>query len=130
MQHKHYVHYVHTALLRLRNLGPQLALCGICANLECYLQDIFEEKGLDLDADVLARQLMLYTARKWPKHSGCNTYPIPHPDWGRAESTEFEYTDAAHTAYTCLKDDAWDRTKPYGALRYELLNFLIERTKP
>lgn len=126
MQHKH---YVHTALMRLRN-GPKIALCGICANLEYYLQDIFEEEDLDQDANALVLQLMLYTALKWPKHSGCNKYPIPHPDWDRAECDDKEYHDAANTAYSCLKDDAWDRTKPYGALRYELLDFLIEETKP
>lgn len=121
-------HHIHNALRRIRDEGPYYPAKGICANLEHFLSEIFEEKDLCHDAAHEVRNLMLYTARKWPKHSGCNTYPIPHPDWDRAESTETEYADAANTAYACLKDDAWDRTKPYGALRGELLDFLIEAT--
>lgn len=127
MYHKH---NLHEALLRLRARGPCFPTNGICNNLEYFLDGIFEERDIPDDAETVVREFMLYEARKWSKYSGCNTYPVPHPHWDPAECTTREYSDAANVAYTCLKDQAWDHTTTYGALRYELLEFLIERTKP
>ena len=79
------------------------------------------------------RQPPLHPDHDWPKYSGCNAYPVPSPDLDPAEYEPEDHREAAYAAYaayTYLKAEAWDRTKHYGALRYELLDFLIERTKP
>ena len=52
--------------------------------------------------------------KRWPKHSGRSSYPIPHskypghPDMG--------YARARHK---------WDRRTAYGKFRWELLNWAI-----
>ena len=126
----HHKHNLHEALLILRARGPRYPTSGICSNLEYLLDGIFEEKDIPDDALAAVSELMTSVACDWPKHSGSNMFPIPNPDWDPAECEPHDYRDAANTAYACRRAQAWDRTKPYGALRYELLDFLIERTKP
>lgn len=121
--------YIHKALLRLRDEGPKSPTVGICDNLEEFLDEMFEEDGKDDNAEKVVRDLMLYTGNKWPKHSGCNTYPVPHPDADPSYHSFHEVTDLANTAYSTLKKYAWDANHPYGKLRAEFVEFLIERTK-
>ena len=66
-------------------------------------------------ADVVYKWL-LEKFQKWPKFSGSLLYPVPSPDW-RAE--DFSYRTANHTVM-------WSPFHPYGALRRELLQFLID----
>lgn len=53
----------------------------------------------------------------WPKYSGEIDYPVPSPD----------PIDNAQSIFWGWKNK-W--TGEYGQLRYELLDYLIERTKP
>jgi hypothetical protein len=121
--------YIHKALLRLRDEGPKTPCVGICGNLEEFLDEMFEEDDKDGNAEATVRSLMLYKGTKWPKHSGCNTYPVPHPDADPSYHTFEECTDLANSAYHTLKRHAWDTNHPYGKLRAEFVEFLIERTK-
>jgi hypothetical protein len=54
-------------------------------------------------------------AMEWPKYSGCFWFPVPGPEGYLASE-----------AYQNLPK--WEG--PYGDLRKELLDFLIERTNP
>ena len=53
---------------------------------------------------------------EWPEGTGLELYPIPghdkNPYWPSAEHATPEHF--------------WDRSQPYGAARYRLLNYLIE----
>lgn len=62
---------------------------------------------------------------KWPKYSGSEWYPVPHPDYdGDDYDSGPEYW--AESAYE--EDFEYDRwTGPYGELRDELLSFCIEQ---
>lgn len=53
---------------------------------------------------------------RWGKFSGDHVYPIPNP-FGGSASDAFNHYEA---------DDMWNPDHPYGALRLELLDWLIE----
>ena len=57
--------------------------------------------------------------RKWPKHSGCNLYPVPHPDM----IPEVAFDDAS--PYEMWDPDSGE----YARNRWELLNWMIEESK-
>lgn len=71
---------------------------GICSNIK--------NKGLKQDFIELARQ--------WPKHSGCISFPVPHP----------KYPNNPFEGYFNVVN-IWDRRTAYGKLRWELLNWAI-----
>lgn len=84
---------------------------GICANVEGYLHDKYRDDAFHA-AEVIAEM-----AQKWPKWSGSLTYPVPCP--------ENLVTSAHHTSYWAFGFlPKWEGA--YGALRLELLDFLIE----
>lgn len=74
---------------------------GICWSIDVTVRDM-------IPTDVMLEELFV----KWPKFSGCTAYPI-RGSW-RA------YDEAK------LNDTLWDRDTDYGALRWELLEWLIE----
>ena len=80
---------------------------GLCYNLEIASHVYEMENELNLDD--------LYAVWKhWPKYSGWETYPVPHPKF--SEDYAFDFIDK------------W--TGEYGSTRIELLDFIItELTK-
>ena len=54
--------------------------------------------------------------KSWPHFSGKLHYPIPHPDL-EADEAFFEY------------QNLWNKTDPYCALRWELVDWLIDQIK-
>ena len=69
--------------------------------------------SLRLGAFAVVRDLMV----QWPKYSGSYDYPVPSVDEGR-------------TPCQCFHGNIhnlWDRDTEYGALRWELLEWLIEQ---
>lgn len=56
--------------------------------------------------------------RQWPKYSGDSDYPIPDPDG--IEDPSVYYSRSGSSAM-------WNKEHPYGALRHELLDYLIEK---
>ena len=64
-----------------------------------------------------ASHLVRQTMTKWPKYSGEYEYPVPSTIEGR-------------TPCQCFHENLfglWDRDTEYGALRWELLNWLVEQ---
>ena len=97
---------LHEALLKIRAEGPHHHDQGICAALSNASDDVF--CGADL----------LEFFAEWPEFSGDLHYPVQDP------SPEPECPRDVY----CLTEDLWDRDTPYGAARWRLLDFLIERT--
>lgn len=93
---------VRAALKFLRDRGPLEVDAGICLNLELVL-------GRDVPTCAVGEVLSAW----WEKHSGDNTYPIPHKD----RDPERAYADYGNV---------WDRRRQYGRDRYEALDCLIE----
>ncbi len=83
---------------------------GICAGVDRYCEDhnwIFDSMdGLEL------RHLMSL----WPKFSGRTFHPVPSTDPDR---------DSRDMYMDC--DDCWNKDTEYGQLRWELLEFCIQR---
>ena len=84
--------------------------CGLCMTLEYF------------DIDPQTRIEILRLMRKWSKHSGDNSYPLPG---GQSAYEEYLFADDR----TCASY-MWDReTSPYAALRWELLEWMIQETE-
>lgn len=100
------------------------SVCGIC---EFVTATAIKRHGWErgqLIADLAENHM-----KQWPKSSGNNLYPVPSPI-----SSE-QPCDAYHaTSFNSRAEIAahmWDKeTSPYAVLRWELLDFLIETTKP
>lgn len=62
-------------------------------------------------------------SRKWPEHSGNPAFPVPSPRGSKlSPSFTFLYNPAIYH---------WDReSSEYAELRWQLLEWLIEETKP
>lgn len=90
----------HKALLMLRESGPEDKDFGICWNAQ------------------IPESVVGALSSNWSKFSGDVTYPVPS---GKEDvSPSFAY----------LFYGRWDKRTKYGRLRWELLDFLIEATKP
>lgn len=105
---------------------------GICTNFEVMLDAIAEDRDVPLDVDARL-QWLKEQFKAWPKYSGNDCYPVPHPDFigvrGVDDSTlgeEFQAYHAADEVYDSVPSH-WATDTPYGQLRAELLAFLIER---
>lgn len=115
---------LHTQLTKLKAFGPDNAKAGICSNIADLL---YRREFSDADEVVICRDLHTL-ASEWPKGSGCRVYVVPHPQdlsrTGRAQH-------AAMSAYLSgSAGDLWSREPgSYGALRWELLDWLIEQTR-
>lgn len=92
-----------------RDKKRRLSTIGICGAVKRY----FEEDGRNIvtikDQDVLHRLM-----KGWPKHSGVTEFPICA--YGVSPMKEFT---------NCI--DMWNQDKPYGQLRWELLEWLINK---
>lgn len=102
---------IHQALVFTKENGPQFAHSGICATLE---HEVKGHTWWQIE-DELA-----YGFQEWPKFSGNNAYPVP----GRNDDGE----EIHHAIAFCESSDEamWSGNHPYGALRLELLDFLID----
>lgn len=86
-------------LQQLKNIDPEKAdplIGGICPRLDCYSRSMFR-----------------FIAKMWPKYSGYETYPVPHPELPAAE------------AYYQIRD-IWDPETTYVKNRRELLAWSIQ----
>ena len=113
-------------LKQLKTEVPQPRM-GICDNIYNVMDELFGENkswvienpdGVEVDIFMWIQQV----AQKWPKWSGDIHYPVPCPaNMGLAELKAGVHTpmDAYHHFH-----NVWEGA--YGALRLELLDFLIE----
>ena len=88
---------------------------GICANLSCGLR----RTGLEYYIRLKIRRIAERRMTAWPQYSGFPTYPVPAP-------LDDAQADDAQDAYVLYCTSLWDASKPYGASRYELLEWLIQ----
>ena len=104
---------LHRELTRLRHdvaLGIQLKYNGICYNT------LYGSAGnLTIELASASRDLR-DLCRKWPKAANFDGYPVPCPG----------YTNSAAGYHAT--EDKW--AGEYGALRMELLDWLIQETTP
>lgn len=99
------------ALRAIRERVPYLDR-GLCENATATLYCFF---GARIKNHINAWNLLFKEAEKWPHFSGDPMYPIPHPHKRDLYPIH---------AYEQAKNK-WSGA--YGALRYELLDFLISR---
>ena len=99
---------------------------GICDNIYNAMDDLFgENKSWVIPAEDGEIDIFMWiqqVAQKWPKWSGDTHYPVPCPtNMGLPELKAGVHTpmDAYHHFH-----NVWEGA--YGALRMELLDFLIE----
>ena len=81
---------------------------GICAlSYPCGIKVMANPDGL--------KPWLTAKFKQWPKFSGSSTYPVPGV-----------FASSA-TAFECARPtEMWSPSHPYGALRRELLQFLID----
>ena len=96
-------------LIAIRENGPSRNGNGICGNVEDAMPD------LPPDDFYRAINLLDKAIQRWPKHSGNDAFPVPHP--------------TLHPVLAYNSRALWDKTTPYGQARWELLEFLIEELK-
>ena len=92
-----------------RNKRYRCNAIGICGAVKHYLQSNGKNIVTTKDRDVLYRLM-----KDWPKHSGVTKFPICA--YGVDPIKEFK---------TCM--DMWNQKTPYGQLRWELLEWLINK---
>lgn len=113
-------------LKQLKVEVPQTRM-GICDNIYNVMDDLFgeseswvipDEDGIEIDIFIWIQQV----AQKWPKWSGDIHYPVPVP----ANMGLPELKAGVHTPIDAYQyfPNLWEGA--YGALRMELLDFLIE----
>lgn len=85
---------------------------GICSSIDIY----FGRKSYYTQSDdtYKIRNLMSF----WQKFSGKDFYPVPSPIPGKTPHAYF---------HECV--DMWNQETEYGRLRWELLEFCIQRLK-
>lgn len=100
----------HTLLAALRKIheDPYPSI-GICNQVDWFTEDCGLENRFRI------QELLYELFESWPKYSGQRYYPIPHPD----------PQHLPQEAYISNSQYHWDRTTPYGVLRWELLEFCI-----
>lgn len=91
-----------------RSKKRRLATVGICGAVKLYLEESSRTIVTIRDQDVLHRLM-----KDWPKHSGIAEFPV---STGVNPMKEF---------VSCV--DMWNQDKPYGQLRWELLEWLINK---
>ena len=91
------------------NKERRLDTLGICGAVRRY----FEEGG-DIIVTIRDRDVLHRLMKDWPKHSGITEFPICA--YGVDPIGEFA---------ACM--DMWNQKTPYGQLRWELLEWLIEK---
>jgi len=109
------------ALKSLRDNRP-CRYSGICSNLEEALYIAAEKAGEDPGSFRLVEDWLSEQFVQWPKFSGCTSYPVPSPN--------DPYESAAHAYDSASWEEMWSGpygAGPYGQLRLELLEFLINQ---
>lgn len=106
---------IHECLCHIRDNGPPSVRFGICYAVS------------ELTSEYECTTYIVPMFREWPFFSGDVNYPVPDPRCMPADMSSLEAMNAAHEKYK-ISRDLW--TGAYGALRKDLLNFLIERTAP
>lgn len=86
---------------------------GICWNLDLW-QNQHKEYG---ELPCISVRVH-YWSDTWPKFSGNSSYPVPSLDPQMSPAQAFNIA-------TNVRGRMWGRHNPYGALRWELLEFLI-----
>lgn len=102
-------------LQRLQFLRDELRVNGLYENRAgiCYAVT-YDSTGAPLRRPIDATANLVTLMAEWPKWSGERTFPVPHPE-GKCPQLAF------------YNLPIWEG--PYGALRRELLDYLIERLK-
>lgn len=107
------------ALRELRANGPSETDVGICHNVEqtkAWDDNVDRDEYGDPQED--ANDMLADDFAAWPKYSGHTGYPVPDPDFpGKDWAASKKY----NSVYKMWGDDS------YGALRHELLDWLIAR---
>jgi len=85
---------------------------GICSSIDTY----FHSQGYYTQSSDTYEILSLMSY--WPKFSGRDFYPVPSPDPDKPSNDYF---------HEC--NDMWNQETEYGKLRWELLEFCIQRLK-
>lgn len=104
------IQVVHAALIQLKQALPFTAGFGICSKVKDFLPEEDKYAG-PLIEDILADGFF-----SWEKFSGNEVYPIPDPE-NECPIQAFNIT---------TREDMWNPEHPYGALRLELLDHLIQ----
>lgn len=114
------------ALRRLRH-DPRDIEAGICYNLALELdaREVMYGRGTYPAWAYATRDTAMKAAVHWPLYSGSESYPVPHPMVlpNGGEDAEVVERCAADAYEQGL--DQWEYS-PYGDLRRQLLDFLIE----
>lgn len=105
-----------TRMLKLRDGEGVHPSYGICLNVGVCTEYDGENQSV--------HQWLQDAAKTWPKYSGSRAYPVPCPQGGNPEQA----FDAAWMPTSARSGPVlWDKSTPYGALRYELLDFFIAK---
>lgn len=99
------------ALTTIKQDGPFWDAHGICDNLK--ESDQYTSVSLDDDLIEMWEDTLTKLMITWPKFSGNECFPVPSPDLEESSQEVYRRTH-----------DEW--SGEYGALRYELLDFLID----
>lgn len=97
---------VYDILVSLKEQGPITKRMGICDNIPFVLN--YYEK-----------QAVYAFFREWEHYSGFLAYPIIDPENTAVQGRQ--YSDAMEGGYM------WDISHPYGKLRHDLLDHLIQK---
>lgn len=101
------------ALKSIRDTGPRYPELGLCSNLHYAMQA--EERPAHFYADM----------GDWPDGTGCSCYPVPSTLTPHSYGVSGKYM--AEKAYHIHHASQSMYTGEYGALRYRLLDYLIQR---
>ena len=102
---------VYNALLSFKCKDVLMEEVGICTNLDTQVECILEEYQYKRQVTSLMTL--------WKYYSGRRAFPVPSPSSSEREHHEQIYYAAKRS------NSMWSKTKRYGRLRHNLLNFLI-----
>lgn len=112
---------IYKTLLLFKLRGPLFNL-GLCKNLLDNLDKLVPEGTCGITSSELKKWLF-EQFELWPKFSGDIHYPIPCP-----EDCDSAYPDTLYEVAR-IEGFMWDSSHSYGALRWELLDFLIAQAE-
>ena len=102
---------VYNALLSFKCKDVLIKEVGICTNLDTQVKCNLEEYQYKRQVTSLMTL--------WKYYSGRRAFPVPSPSSSEREHHEQIYYAAKRS------NSMWSKTKRYGRLRHNLLNFLI-----
>ena len=104
---------IHNALAKIQ-LNPPSSVFGICSELKEYIDGSIRSYAIDDITGLDYCDSLNAAFEAWPKFSGDLIYPIPCPEGGQPMR-----------AFMGSKR-MWDAEDAYGALRLELLGFMVQ----